>query len=37
MRGLKSVDDYAVKRHDGTTTSIATALLRLVARVGGGR
>lgn len=35
MRGLKLVDDYAVKRHDGTPTGIATALLRLVARVGG--
>lgn len=35
MRGLKLVDDYAVKRHDGTPTGLAIALLRLVARVGG--
>ena len=35
MRGLKLVDDYVVKRHDGTPTGLATALLRLVARVGG--
>ncbi len=34
MRGLKLVDDYKFERHDGTPTGLATALLRLVARVG---
>lgn len=34
MRGLKLAGDHRVERHDGTPAGIATALLRLVARVG---
>lgn len=35
MRGLKLFGYYRFERHDGTSTSLATALLRLVARAGG--
>lgn len=35
MRGLKLFGYYRFERHDGSPTSLATALLRLVARVGG--
>lgn len=35
VRGLKLFGCYKFERHDGTPTSLAAALLRLVARAGG--